>query len=222
MGSDLLTFDSSNDDSFDSSLTTESLPIRDSKASSGTSNESVDDVQAQEKAALKRRQIGLLQRGFTEKDAQQIGGTPFFTQKVLDSHPQSFTQYGFLAGDVEILQNFTHEHLLATSQDPRLYINVAAPSSVFICGSQGSGKSHTLSCLLESFLAKSEANTVNSPLAAMVFHYDTFSSDEGGAPCEAACMGSDPNIKVKVFCAPTNIATIKVRVPCLSKGRVYK
>lgn len=204
------TLTSSTSDSSDSSHATGNLPIRDLKVSPSTSSLSSDDSQAQEKANLKKRQIALLQRGFTEKDSQQIGGTPFFTQKVLDSTPQSFTQYGFLAGDVEILQKFTHDQLLAENQDPRLYVNVAAPSSVFICGSQGSGKSHTLSCLLENFLTKSETNTVNSPLAGMVFHYDTFGSDEGGSPCEAAYLGSDPNIKVKVFCAPTNFATIKV------------
>lgn len=32
--------------------------------------------------------------------------------------------------------------------DRRLYLNTNAPASFFICGLQGSGKSHTTSCIL--------------------------------------------------------------------------
>jgi hypothetical protein len=35
-----------------------------------------------------------------------------------------------------------------SSGDPRLFLNGNAPWSAFICGLQGSGKSHTLSCML--------------------------------------------------------------------------
>lgn len=89
------------------------------------------------------------------------------------------------------------------------YYNVAAPSSIFICGSQGSGKSHTLSCLLENCLFESDANNLPRPLTGIVFHYDTFTSDDKGSPCEAAYLATNPNVKVRVLCAPTNIGTIK-------------
>ncbi|KAJ6436754.1 Nitrogen assimilation transcription factor nit-4 [Purpureocillium lavendulum] len=71
----------------------------------------------------------------------------------------------------------------------------SAPSSVFICGSQGSGKSYTLSCMLENFLAASEANTLPRPLTGVVFHYDSFTSDTSGTPCEAAYLSSHQRIK---------------------------
>lgn len=88
---------------------------------------------------------------------------------------------------------------------------MTAPSSIFICGSQGSGKSHTLSCLLESCLIpEPRLGRLPNPLTAIVFHYDTFVSDTGGTPCEAAYLASDPRVKVRVLCAPTNINTIKV------------
>lgn len=174
------------------------------------------DVTVTGQRERKLLQLALLTKGSAEKDGQQIGGTPIFTQKVLETAPKAFTQYGFLAGNAELLDGMTTQDLMSATDDPRLYFNVAAPSSVFICGSQGSGKSHTLSCLLESCLLKSNASEIVTPLTGLVFHYDTFSSDEGGSPCEAAYVGKDSKVKVRVFCAPTNIATIRVSKNVLS------
>jgi len=99
---------------------------------------------------------------------------------------------------------------MSSKQDPRIFFNIAAPSSTFICGSQGSGKSHTLSCLLENCPIPSEARTLPQPLTGLVFHYDTFIADGGGSPCEAAFLSSDLDIKVRVLCSPTNFRTSQV------------
>ena len=121
-------------------------------------------------------------------------------------------QYALLGGTANLLK----EHETAStqpksqSQDPRIFLNISHPSSVFICGSQGSGKSHTLSCLLENCLIPSEVNNLRNPLTALVFHQDTFISDEAGSPCEAAYLSSNPLVSVTVLCSPTNMATIKV------------
>lgn len=72
---------------------------------------------------------------------------------------QTFSQYGLLAGNAS-----------DNGSDELFYYNVAAPSSIFICGSQGSGKSHTLSCLLENSLFPSVANELPRPLTGIVFH----------------------------------------------------
>lgn len=80
-------------------------------------------------------------------------------------------QYGLIAGHSGILANSQNQ------KDPRLFYNIAAPFSTFICGSQGSGKSHTLSCLLENCLANSSVSKVKSPLSALLFHYDGFIGD---------------------------------------------
>ncbi|KAG9187070.1 hypothetical protein G6011_10178 [Alternaria panax] len=93
--------------------------------------------------------------------------------------------------------------------DRRLFFNVTTPSSIFICGSQGSGKSHTLSCLLENCLAISDATVLPKPLSALLFYYDAFISDDGGSPCEAAYLASLSGVKVRVICAPTNLRTIQ-------------
>ncbi|TGO45426.1 hypothetical protein BOTNAR_0670g00010 [Botryotinia narcissicola] len=112
-------------------------------------------------------------------------------------------QHGLIAGHSSILTNSDNR------KDPRLFYNIAAPFSTFICGSQGSGKSHTLSCLLEICLAKSSVSKVKKPLSALLFHYDAFIGDVKGTPCEAAYLASDRDIKVRVLCPPTNFRTIQ-------------
>ncbi|KAJ4158622.1 uncharacterized protein LMH87_009140 [Akanthomyces muscarius] len=127
-----------------------------------------------------------------------------------------FTQYGLLGG---ISQNDFGEDGFDSQRravsDPRLFYNVATPSSIFICGSQGSGKSHSLSCLLENCLLPSVANVLPRPLTGLVFHYDTFNSDVGGTPSEAAYLSSNTNVKVRVLCAPTNRVKIEKVYSCL-------
>jgi hypothetical protein len=76
-----------------------------------------------------------------------------------------YTQYGLLAGVV--YDDFELDGDDATTiTDPRVFFNVAALSSTFICGSQGSGKSHTLSCLLENYLIPSKCGNLLKPLKA--------------------------------------------------------
>ncbi|KAM3415888.1 hypothetical protein BST61_g9390 [Cercospora zeina] len=56
-------------------------------------------------------------------------------------------------------------------------LNVNAPNSVFICGSQGSGKSYTLSTMLENCLMHDDTvGSIAQPVAGVVFHYDVDSS----------------------------------------------
>ncbi|KAI1203251.1 hypothetical protein F5X97DRAFT_283926 [Nemania serpens] len=115
---------------------------------------------------------------------------------------QPFSQHGLLGSCAEISTD-------TSSSDPRLFYNVSAPSSAFICGSQGSGKSHTLSCMLENCLIKTRVSNLPRPLTGLLFHYDTFVSDISTAPCEAAYLSSHPNVKVRVLCSPTNLQTMR-------------
>ncbi|EED11758.1 conserved hypothetical protein [Talaromyces stipitatus ATCC 10500] len=122
-------------------------------------------------------------------------------------HPQ----YGLLAGISQLLKVVHPEQTaqdLSNNHDPRVFFNATTPSSTFICGSQGSGKSHTLSCLLENCLIPSKLGNLRSPLTGVVFHYDTFISDNMGSPCEAAFLSSNPAVEVRVLCSPTNIRGI--------------
>lgn len=86
-----------------------------------------------------------------------------------------------------------------------VYANLTAPWSTFICGSQGSGKSHTLSCLLENALiSPSRTGTLNHPMTALVFHYDKFVGYYGSQVCEAAYLCS-AGIPVRVLVSPSNL-----------------
>ncbi|KAL2886709.1 hypothetical protein HOO65_060539 [Ceratocystis lukuohia] len=139
------------------------------------------------------------------EEVHDVVTTPLFTEQVgkslLNSHKgksgpegKALPQYGLLGCDI------------STEREPeepaRLFYNVAAPSSVFICGSQGSGKSHTLATLLENCLVQSAANVLTRPLAGLVFHYDLLASDSGGLPCEAAYLSSNENVKQRISLTP--------------------
>ncbi|OJK01768.1 hypothetical protein ASPACDRAFT_26029, partial [Aspergillus aculeatus ATCC 16872] len=100
--------------------------------------------------------------------------------------------------------------------DCRMFFNIKPPSSTFICGAQGSGKSHTLSCILENCLITSKAGNLSSPLTGLVFHYDAFISDRAGSPCEAAFLSSHDDVEMRVLCSPTNLHTIKIFNVCLT------
>ena len=165
------------------------------------------------KAKMKSDHFRLLEHRPEEDELNEIKATPIFTEAVreyansLATNPKAkpFAQYGLLAGDIS--------GLTPASSDNRLFWNISAPSSFFICGSQGSGKSHTLSCLLENALGPGPATTLPRPLTGIVFHYDTFVSDTGGSPCEAAWLASNKGIKVRVLCPPTNVRTLKAGSP---------
>ncbi|KAL2020478.1 hypothetical protein VTK56DRAFT_8363 [Thermocarpiscus australiensis] len=189
----------------------ESSDSSDGSDGSEESSQDESELSSDEDSELKTH-LALLQSRPELDELNEIKTTPIFTEPVRKharsvartSKEKPFSQYGLLAGD---LRGSTGDG--SSSSDPRIFWNIAAPSSFFICGSQGSGKSHTLSCLLENALAPCEANVLPRPLTGIVFHYDTFISDSGGSPCEVAWLSSNPNIKVRVLCPPTNIRTMQ-------------
>ncbi|EGO53272.1 hypothetical protein NEUTE1DRAFT_21543, partial [Neurospora tetrasperma FGSC 2508] len=162
---------------------------------------------------IPKAHLRLLEHRLDLDELNEISTTPLFTEPVRKyanaiaktaGGQKPFTQYGLLGGDIGSLESEE-----PANRDPRVFWNIAAPSSFFICGSQGSGKSHTLSCLLENAMTPCEANVLPHPLTGIVFHYDTFISDTGGSPCEVAWLSSNPKIQVRVLCPPTNIRTMR-------------
>ena len=114
-----------------------------------------------------------------------------------------FPQYGMLAKseqvhkhEVQTVQNDSPVPPAADRLDKRIFLNVNAPSSAFICGSQGSGKSHTLTCMLEASLKKSRLGKLPKPLTGLLFHWDRLIE-----PCEAAYLCSS-GIDVTVLVSP--------------------
>ncbi|KAI0843813.1 hypothetical protein F5Y00DRAFT_267787 [Daldinia vernicosa] len=92
-----------------------------------------------------------------------------------------------------------------SAEDRLVLANMNVPWSAFICGSQGAGKSHTLSCLLENALiSNNAAGRLPYPLAGMVMHYDKYTSYSSTQVCEAAYLGSS-GIPVTILVSPSNL-----------------
>ena len=150
---------------------------------------------------------------------EEIKNTPIFSSAAADLidntvNPNEVVlpQYGLLA---KRLKTYDSDSLEVSEQSPplkdntsakgnRMFLNLNAPSSAFICGSQGSGKSYTLSCMLEMALKPSLLGELPSPLAGIVFHYDKFSGLSSGQICEAAYL-STSDIPVRVLVSPSNL-----------------
>lgn len=89
------------------------------------------------------------------------------------------------------------------SEDEPILFTVNAPNSTFICGSQGSGKSYTLSAIFDDCLRKDESvNELTDPLAAVVFHYH----NDSPTVAEAAYICS-LGIKVGVLVSRSSAVT---------------
>lgn len=160
-----------------------------------------------------------------EVHIEEIRTTPFFSADVLaetlkqkaDSRTQItdiLPQYGLLAKVTETFddadESEKHRDDLVDAfgepvkaADKRMFVNMNAPWSAFICGSQGSGKSHTLSCILENALITSNLGKLPCPMAGIVFHYDKFTGFTSTQVCEAAYLASS-GIPVKVLVSPSN------------------
>ncbi|GIZ39055.1 hypothetical protein CKM354_000244700 [Cercospora kikuchii] len=93
---------------------------------------------------------------------------------------------GFHVGDTE-----------SVGENEPMMLNVNAPNSVFICGSQGSGKSYTLSTMLENCLMKDNiVSSVSQPVAGVVFHYDVDSSSSISEVAHLCSLGIEVNVLV--------------------------
>ncbi|KAI2478951.1 DUF3723 domain containing protein [Pyrenophora tritici-repentis] len=111
----------------------------------------------------------------------------------------------------------------------KLFLNTNIPFSIFLCGVQGSGKSHTTSCILENSLVSSKhLGKLENPLSALVFSYGHFNGDGIGfsiseaaflASPEAGVPGAAHVKKVHVLVSPSNyvrISKLYLRLPNVS------
>ena len=80
-------------------------------------------------------------------DNDDIRDAVIFQTEVLKRYDSRLLpQYGLLGSICP-----TKESPVTAITDPRLFLNTNVPFSAFICGLQGSGKSHTISCLLGKY-----------------------------------------------------------------------
>ncbi|EEQ84470.1 uncharacterized protein BDCG_01275 [Blastomyces dermatitidis ER-3] len=159
---------------------------------------------------------------------EEIRTTPLFSSGVqmamqIQAQQDALPQYALMGMRTETYGRSEGE---ATSETHirrstnLVYANINAPWSTFICGSQGSGKSHTLSCMLENaLLHPSETGTLSSPLTGLVLHYDKFTGVNTGQLCEAAYLSS--KVPVRVLVAPSNFGHMErlyANMPGLADG----
>ncbi|THH33650.1 hypothetical protein EUX98_g521 [Antrodiella citrinella] len=120
------------------------------------------------------------------------------------------SQYGVLGSALAVYDQAERD----VPDDPRLYLNTNAPFSALVCGVQGSGKSHTVSVLLENMMiAKFPAiGALEKALTGLVLHFG-----EGGPssrPCEAAWVGVSnfPGVippPIRVFVSRSSLQTMR-------------
>lgn len=154
----------------------------------------------------------LTKRYFEQHDHEQGGKseeicmTPLCSLAVAHTVPKkALSQYGLLGFNME-----ASEHI---SEREPIMININAPNSTFICGSQGSGKSYTLSGLLENCLKKDNAlNKLNDPPAGVVFHYDNDSQTVAEA-AHLCSLGIKVRVLVSKSSAATNLRQRYLKVP---------
>ena len=138
---------------------------------------------------------------------QGIRQAPIVAANIVTEHYKELVpQYGLLGSLEEESETLT---------DPQLFLNTNVPFSAFVCGVQGSGKSHTTSCILEnSILASPHLGYLESPVSTLVFSYGEWSSGGAGFNIsEATFLGSPhpkfPNQyvrKITVLYSPSNPA----------------
>ena len=157
---------------------------------------------------------GFTTRSRVHGHLEELKMSPLFSGKVLlsvaDDTGESnlLPQYGLLAERLELAVPENNLIDLAvepsSNMDERIFYNVNTPSSTFLCGSQGSGKSHTLCCMLEAALQPSHLGLLPKPLSGIVFHFDRFRSYASNQVCEAAYLCSS-GIPVRVLVSPSNL-----------------
>ncbi|KAL7268095.1 hypothetical protein RUND412_009296 [Rhizina undulata] len=151
----------------------------------------------------------------------ELKNAPIFSAnaKALAEHEEGhvnsapiFPQYGLFAASLGLVEGTEIAALNGVGNkrvDPRVFLNSNAPFSTFICGLQGSGKSHTLACMLENFIFRSPAlGRLPNPLAGLVFHFDKYTSLLSTVrPCEAAYLASD--VPIRVLVSASNLDRMK-------------
>ncbi|KAI9808627.1 MAG: hypothetical protein M1825_003778 [Sarcosagium campestre] len=209
---------SSEDDDTTSQLSSEDLSTEGTEVDMNSNNGGGIQLPTDPRFAA---QMELLSLGSDHSDRhsgrlEEIKTTPLFSaqvrsvaERIFEAQGMRFSQFGLLAGILSVGNIGLSEPVVGRPdgqpRDPRLFLNVNTPWSAFICGSQGSGKSHTLSCMLEDCLLRAtHLWPLPNPLIGLVFHYDKFTSFSSGQVCEAAYLCST-GIPVRVLVSPSNV-----------------
>jgi hypothetical protein len=186
----------------------------DPEISAFTSKSSVAPISAEEVEEIQEYQKILTSaqgRNATGSSSEEMKIAPliwwdvksYLSKDSLINAPQSDRNTGLQ--QYAVLGHVPDEIKASTDFKPVL-LNTNSPWSAFLCGSQGSGKSHALSCMLENCLLQdARIGKTPKPLAGVVFHYDSYS---GSGVCEAAYLCS--SVKTTVLVSESNFERLKL------------
>ena len=158
-----------------------------------------------------------------------IQDAALFSADVLKAYSSSVLPRHGLLGTISNVGQTSWWSLMEEDKDNRLVQNISMPFSVFVCGLQGSGKSHTLSCLVGKMLHCTITLLINGALencliqtpmlgnlqtrlSALVFHFSQYTSQSSFRPCELAFLAcpcrrfpNHPSVApVNILVAPSN------------------
>jgi len=141
-----------------------------------------------------------------EAAVDDIKNAVLFPAKLLDHYEKSILpQYGLL-GSCET------KEVLNRATDPRIFLNTNIPFSAFICGVQGSGKSHTTSCLIGRCFAYAFKPLVGS---SDVFYRRLPYPLSNARSSPKAPLGLGLSLRRSHF--PPQLQAKRSRLPCLSE-----
>lgn len=136
----------------------------------------------------------------TSPDFEEVRNAVLCCPPTIKDSNQAIPQYSLLGSRID-----GHGE---TGQDPRIFLNTNVPFSAFVCGLQGSGKSHTVSCMIgetekvarydlstnqgiENFLIPFPMlGVLHRPLSALAFHYAEHTSSSTFRPSELAFVAN--------------------------------
>ncbi|KAI0751494.1 hypothetical protein C8Q80DRAFT_1157639 [Daedaleopsis nitida] len=147
-----------------------------------------------------------------ELEEHELKTAPMFTREAFLSAGvnEENSQYGVLGRIISI-----HDQSgVRVPEEPRLYVNTNAPFSALVCGVQGSGKSHTVSVMMENMFIPNVPGigSCKQALSGLVLHFSEGGS--GARPCEAAWIGCPKTDdigapSVRVYVSKSSLNTMK-------------
>ncbi|KAI9892131.1 MAG: hypothetical protein M1814_001837 [Vezdaea aestivalis] len=162
---------------------------------------------AEETTAAEEREI---------QNAILFGPVVRFSKKI-----SLISQFGILGG--------AYDAESPKSSSSPIFSNTNIPFSTFVCGLQGSGKSHTVSCLLENYMVtNAPLGPLQNPLSALVLQFGQPSSSSNPRPCELAYLTTAnddfPNTvrpSMNVLVSPSNFINLTALYSTFPNTRVW-
>ncbi|KAL2833312.1 hypothetical protein BDW59DRAFT_180079 [Aspergillus cavernicola] len=151
----------------------------------------------------------------TSDDKEEAIRDPLLTEHVVLISPLVESRGCSLPSQYALLGKITTAG--SAIPDVRVMLNTNIPFSAFVCGVQGSGKSHTTACIIENCSMTMPAlGTLKKSISTLVLQFDEYSSTVSSQPSEAAFLArvmpqyaQEQPVPLRVLVSPTNFNSLK-------------